>query len=281
MNRTAITVLVIIAMLACAGFVFTAPVVKQGSSGAAYRFTLQAGAVLPPSTEISLVGSQLEGSNPNVFVVSSLTLTGLVTEVSPIIPAQTLAELKWRIQAALDSKDYRKALEYASADLVGSPEEQMLLLKAKAVAYAKLGRLPDAIATLQYVSIMDPLDFDAVDNIAELLLLTGQVEEYRAFVAKHKDHFAVAYDGFLMKYFSALEAYQTDDMTQFRQSVTSLLQSLPVKKEPLLAEWSFSQLLATTALQPPSRKKAVLMTYVSVFMGDIDSKAALAHVNDL
>jgi tetratricopeptide (TPR) repeat protein len=281
MTKTFRNVIVLLAIGSCACPAFAGPGNVEQSGETSPAISLQSESGGAPSSLFSLGAGSAQGSNSDTFSVSSLTLTGIYRRGSAVAPAQTLEELKGKIQSAFELKDYGKVLEYTSVDLVGSPEVQILLLKARALALAKLGRLPDAIATLKYISIMDPGDLDVLDNIAELLLLTGQLQEYREFSANHKQRLDSAYGGFLQKYFEALEAYQTDDAPKFRETIIGLLQSLPAGKHPVMKDWSFSQLLSATNSQPPSRKKVVLMTFISVLMGDLDRNEALARINDL
>jgi len=224
---------------------------------------------------VGRASGQLEMASLNMFEMGELTLTGAVLAASTTVIPQSLAELKWRLKYALDAKNDRAALEYSTVSLIGSPEEERQLMRAKAVALVKLRRIPDAIATLKYVLIMEPNDTALVDNVAELLLITGQISEYRTFASKHKERIDRAYDGVLSKYFSILDAYQSEDEDQFRATAARLLASLPAKNEPLLAGWTFDDLLEATSKQPGTHKRAMLMNFVLVLMGDLSRDDAL------
>ncbi len=237
-----------------------------------------------PSAALSITGGPPSGAVFGAFQLPAITLTGTAASASrPIARPQTLEELKLRLGAALSSKNYRAALEYASIGLtaIGTPEVEGLFLRAKAVALIRLHRTADAIATLKYALVMQPDDSAIVYDIAELLLITGQIDEYRMFESKHKELIDCAYDEVLAKYFSALEAYQTQDEDQFRGTVIRLLASLAPQKEAMLHDWTFDGVLSEISLQIPSRKNAMLELFVWVLMGEIEQEEALKMIKEL
>jgi hypothetical protein len=80
-------------------------------------------------------------------------------------------------------------------------------------------------------------------------------------------------------------AHQVDapriDDDQFRATATRLLTSLPTTQEPLMSNWAFDELVYTTALQPRSKKKAMLMTFIRVLTGNLDHNQAVKLIQSL
>src|ERR1043166_131510 len=173
----------------------------------------------------------------------SLTLTGTVSYGLVMTVPQALAELKEKIQLSIAAKDYKSALDYTMTGLRVSPSD-FQLLSSKAIALAKLHQYPAAIAAVKDALVVEPINPDAIYGLAELLLIAGQIDEYRAFASQHAAQIDGAYDGALGKYFSVVEAYQTKDKDQFRRIVTRSLTALPSRTGAFLRGWEFDELLS-------------------------------------
>jgi hypothetical protein len=244
-------------------------------------FGLSAGSTSAPPAGLSLGGGESSEGVFDTFQVSSLTLTGEVAGTSQFVRPRDADELKRRLQAALDAKNYRLALEYASVPVIAGPQEQALLLKAKATAQLNLNRVPDAIATMRGALALTPNDVSIVYDLAEMMLINGRIDEYRAFAAKYKEQINKAYSGTLAKYLAVLEAYQTMDKEQFRNTVVKILRTLPAHQGALLPGWDFGGLLEATAKQPPSRQKVMLLTFVRFLTGELSQDEALAVMQEM
>ena len=246
--------------------------------------------------KIAIVGGvHAQGTNQaqndvmNPFGLSSLTLTGTVLTAPTMTMGQALAELKQTIQMNLAAEDYQTALNNAMLGLQASPAD-VQLLQARALALSKLHQLPSAIAALKDVLAVQTNDLNCVDSLAELLLITNRIDEYRTFVLEHKAQIASAYDGALAKYFSVLEAYQTVDTERFHAVVTESLAALgsnaeapregtrPTTVRSLLPGWEFGELRYALSKQPDSPKKTALLTFVRVLSGEVSRDAALKAV---
>lgn len=216
----------------------------------------------------------------NLFSIPPLTLTSKVMVAPSPRGPPTVGELVQQLRAALESKDYAMALECAYVGLETIPGN-VEFLTAKVVALTKLHRFPSAIAAQKEVLAVEPNKLEMVYNHAELLLITKQIDEYRALVSKYKPQIDQAYDGVLSKYFSVVVAYQTDDQDQFRRVVTETLTGLPAKRGPLLGDWGFDEPLSVIRSQPDSTKKTMLLTFIRVLTGQINRDEALKTIKEL
>jgi tetratricopeptide (TPR) repeat protein len=171
------------------------------------------------------------------------------------------------------------ALQYANSGLEVSPKDPQLLT-AKAIALVKLHRLPEAVAAYKDLLAAQPDNAKIVCDLAELLLITGQVEEYQALLAKHKSQIDTAYDGVLTKYFSVLEAYQTKNQDEFREVVIQTVAAFPSTTGPVLRGWDFDELLAVISKKSDYRKKSVLTTFVDVLAGKVSRENALKTIKE-
>ena len=217
-------------------------------------------------------------SAANPFAVSGFTLTGDVFAVPPVTLPQAMDDLKQKIQIAIAAKDYESALNYATAGLRVAPEDGQLL-SAKAVALAGLHQYTPAIATLRELLLTQPTNEEAVCGLAELLLISNRVDEYRALASVYKAQIGAAYSGVLAKYFAVLEAYQTVDQQKFRAVVTETLGAFPAKQQRLVPGWQFGELLYALSKQPNSPKKTMLLTFVRVLQGEMARDEAVRVVS--
>ncbi len=213
-------------------------------------------------------------STTGLFTVPPLTLTETAMVASAAKYLETLVELRQAVQTALDSKRYKTALEYTTFGLAASPKD-LQLLAAYATALIRLQRFPEAIAAVKDVLAVDPANPDAVNNLAELLLITGQIDEYRTFMSQHKLQIDAVRGGMLSKYFLVLEAYHTSDTEQFRAVVTQVLKSLPAQAGTFLSDWSFAELFSVVSQPPDSPKKSLLRVFIAALTEEVRRGDAL------
>src|ERR1043166_120875 len=197
----------------------------------------------------------------NAFPISSLTLTGNPAAAALMSGHQALAELKQGIQLSIAEKNYQKALEYAKVGLQVSPTD-FEFLSTKAVALAKLHQYTGAIDAAKDALAVEPGNPDAVYGLAELLLITDRLDEYRKFAASHRFRIDAAYGGALAKYFSALEAYRTANEDKFRGVVAQTVAAFPATTGSLLPGWGFDDVLFAISQQPNTAKRAILLTLI-------------------
>jgi tetratricopeptide (TPR) repeat protein len=217
---------------------------------------------------------------PDPFSMPTLTLTSKVEVTQlPSMP-QTIGELAQQLRAALESKDYTTALEYANVGLRTIPGN-VELLTAKAVALTRLHRFPSAIAAAKDVLAVEPNNLDAAFSLAEILLITNRIDDYRALASKYKSQIDAASDGVLAMYFSVLEAYQTGDKNQLRGIVTQCLRALPSRTGTILRGWDLTDVHSEIAQQPDSPKRTMLITFIRVLEGEISTSQALTIIQNL
>jgi hypothetical protein len=128
--------------------------------------------------------------------------------------------------------------------------------------------------------VVDPDNVELVSNLAELLLITGQVDEYQAFAAKHKSQIDARYDGLLAKYFSVLEAYQTKNSDQFRETVTQTITALPAIIGAYLPGWEFDELLSVVSHKAASPKNPMLTTFIQVLTAGVSREDGLKKIRE-
>jgi hypothetical protein len=227
---------------------------------------------------ISQSGQSNTMATNNPFSTPSLTLTGALVEATG--GSVPLAKVKETIQAALESKDYKTALDFAIIGLKVSPVD-FQLLGAKAIALTRLHRLPEAIAAHRDALAVEPDNINAVCGLAELLLITGQIAEYRTLVAKYKPQIDTTRDGVISKYFSVLEAYWAEDKNRLRSVVTQSLKALPSRKGSPAGDWGFDEVSLMISQQPASPKKVMLAIFLRVLKGEVSRDVALQAIKKL
>ncbi len=196
-------------------------------------------------------------------------------ELSP--EPRTLSELKRQLVRAMDADDYKRALELANMGLANTPWDTDLL-RVKGVALAKLHRYEPAIAALKDALLAGAKDEDLICSLAELILIAGEVRDYRALKSDYKSVIEGAYGGLLVKYFDVLEAYRTGDDNQVRAAAVKLLTALPATGDNRLRNWEFGELQYVVGQQPASEKKTILLTVVRVLSGHLGREEGLAAV---
>ena len=226
---------------------------------------------------VSGAQAQVGGAATNV---PSLTLTGNIPYGATMTVPQVLDELKVKIRLAIAAKDYQSALNNTMAGLRVSPSD-FQLLSSKAIILAKLHQYPAAITAIKDALAVEPNNPDAVYGLAELLLITNRIDEYRALATARKAQIDAAYDGVLAKYFAVLEAYQKQDAEKFRAVVTKSLAALPSRTGPYMSGWEFDEVRAVLSQQPESPKKAMLLMFVRVLQGDVGRDEGLMTIRGL
>ncbi len=235
----------------------------------------------------ALPGTTNEGSSATTTALTlfstqplSLGLFGNQTaspglELSP--EPRTLSELKRQLVRAMDGNDYERALQLADIGLANTPWDTDLL-RVKGVALAKLHRYEPAIAAFKDALLAGGKDEDLICSLAELILIAGEVRDYRALKSDYKSVIEGAYGGLLVKYFDVLEAYRTGDDNQVRTAAVKLLTALPATGDIRLRNWEFSELQYAMGRQPASEKKTILLTVVRVLSGHLEREEGLQKV---
>jgi hypothetical protein len=240
------------------------------------RVSSDRGSVKAPDVVQFSTGGPADMLATKPFAMPSMTLNRRdAVSANPL--AQPLAELKQKLQALLEAGDYETALWYANAGLDVRPKD-LQFLTAKAIALTKLHRLPAAITAYKDVLIVEPDNVELVNSLAELLLITGRIDEYQKFLAQHKTQIDAAYDGLLVKYFSVLEAYQTKATQQFREAVTQTITALPSVIGSYLPGWDFEEGRSMVAQKSDSPKNAMLTAFIQVLTAGVSREDGLKKI---
>lgn len=186
-------------------------------------------------------------------------------------------ELIEKVAELIRTGNYSWALEYLAPALEINPKNEKLL-QLKVTAHGRLGEFSTAIATLAQVLEDEPGKAHAVENMAEFLLLSKQIQQFDSHYAKYKAEIDSARDGALTSYLLALRGAINADMVAMKASLTAYLDSCTEPPTARLGPWGFQEFNIFLPSMPDGPAKTLVITVAQFFEGKIpvsELKAAL------
>lgn len=186
-------------------------------------------------------------------------------------------ELQEKIASLMQAKNYQRALEYGIVGLDLDPHN-IILLKQKASAQWELNDLEGSIITLTQILKEDPNDKSTITNLLELYLLTKRIQDYDELYSKNKFWIDQRDDFILTMYFNLLKSFQLGLEKDIDNQVRTYLQKLPNEQKRYI-KWDFDQVRRILQVQPSSKSKTQLTTFIDFISGTMIKEEALKKID--
>lgn len=179
-------------------------------------------------------------------------------------------ELLEKSQSLRRVGNYRAALEAVSSALENDPNNVNLLYE-KGMNLCKLDDYATAMQTFERMLELDPYNVGAVENLLELYLLNGRLEDY---TNMRKAKASLLQAGQSAKedalYFDILESYQTGTYEQLNARVEAYAEFSSVRRGK--TDWDFTDAERAINDRPRDHKKELLMLFFDRATRKIDIK---------
>ncbi len=179
-----------------------------------------------------------------------------------------ILEIQEKVSALLKQEEVKRASEYVDVGLQIDPND-LILLRFKAVCFYKAARFTDAVEVAEKVLSLEPANIANAEELAELYLLTEQLDKYRALPGPNNNY--LSRNEHLQWYFQAVEQYLLDDYDSLRKHVRALLaNSTAGKKRQVERGWRFDELRTVFSSRESSPVKELLFKSVDFLEGGVD-----------
>lgn len=149
-------------------------------------------------------------------------------------------EIQEKAASLMEQRNFERALEYLGAGL-GLSMNDIVLLGQKAHCLMKLFRFAEAISTCEKIIEEAPDDSSAATNVAELSLLTRDLEKYRNLVGQHPG-IATRDEGKVAWYLESLRCYVESESVALRQNILKGIEHLDDSVKEKFFSWGFDEL---------------------------------------
>lgn len=187
-------------------------------------------------------------------------------------------ELQEKISSLITAKNYQRALEYAIVGLDLDPHN-LILLEQKGLVQGKLNDFEGAIITFTQALKEDPNDKATITNLLEFYLLTKRTQDYDELYSKNRSWIDQSDDSILTMYFNLLKSFQSGLEQDVDKQVREYLQKLPNEQKCYIT-WSFEEVRRMLQVQPSSKAKTHLTTFINFISGSITNEQALKNIDE-
>jgi len=179
-----------------------------------------------------------------------------------------LLEIKEKANSWFNQKGYQRALEYITIGLeLGKNDIE--LLTTKAYTLLKLNNYAEAIEAHKKVLSLDSTNSSIILNLAELYLLTNQVDSYKTLVADKLEFIKSQSEG-LIFYFEAFKNYIDNKPVELKKTISDFLdkQDINIMKN-YLGTWGLDEFRIILNSKQLTPEKTLLFTFTEFLRGAI------------
>ncbi|MBI5042290.1 MAG: hypothetical protein HZC10_00330 [Nitrospirae bacterium] len=175
-----------------------------------------------------------------------------------------LLEIKEKIGSYYRQKGYQRALDYIAIGLEMAKDDIELLM-FRAFSLAQLRNYVEAIETYKKILTIEPMDISAIQNLAELYLVAGQIENYDNIVRDKSEFFKSTP---LLTYLEAFKFYLENKSTDLKNKISDFIekQDVSINKNHLRA-WDFTEFYDVLNSKSDSPEKTLLMNFANYLKG--------------
>lgn len=181
-------------------------------------------------------------------------------------------ELQEKILSLISNKNYLRALEYIAAALELDPNNIMLLTN-KGTCLWKSKNYNGSIEAFIKVIELDPSNYFAIENLAELYVITKKIKEFKDFYGQYREFLKTIDNGAVITYFDGLSAYLDADLPKMKAVIKALIETLTYEKTKK-TNWDFSDI--KNAFQLGSKKPidSMLSLLIKILHGEVNKDEA-------
>lgn len=186
-------------------------------------------------------------------------------------------ELQEKVDSLVSGKNYQRALEYIIPALELDPKN-IILLNHKGTCLWRIKDYIGSINEYQKVVEIEPNNIFAVENIAELYIITNQIDEFDLFYKKHKSVLQSISNGVLIIYFDTLRNYINNNVDEMKRIIRGYIESLTQEKSKK-TNWDFTDIVVAFSPKNDEAKGALLLLLISILKGELNNLEAINKFN--
>ncbi|MBA5640262.1 hypothetical protein H3H37_24665 [Duganella sp. LX20W] len=178
-----------------------------------------------------------------------------------------LLELTEKIGGLVQNRHFDWALEHIKTAMEIDSEFPPLL-KLKAITECGLKDYRAGIISYRQAFDKDKkIDTGSLLNCMEVILLFGDVSEYREMYNKYKAVVDAAHSGFIAKFFEAICCIRNNDLFSLKASMRPVVESSPPGNSSKLGTWNLSEVDEYVELMEDGELKDVGLKFLKFFVG--------------
>jgi tetratricopeptide (TPR) repeat protein len=182
-----------------------------------------------------------------------------------------LLEITEKASAVFNSRNYDWALEHIKVGLEVNAEYPPLI-RLLALCYMKLLRYPEAISAYKKLLLLEPNNHADIQNYAELLVLSKNLENFEEFYTSNKTIIDGAHNGALTAFLNTLAALQKEDLAGSKQAMQSLISTSQPGLSQRMLGWQYDDTASAISKMPPGELKDYANKVVGFFSGSITTE---------
>ncbi len=179
-----------------------------------------------------------------------------------------LLEIKEKAGTLYSQKNYQRALEYAAIGL-DVAKEDVELLTYRAFCLLKLRNYPESIEAHKKVIAIDVTNGGAIQNLAELFLMMGQLDNYKDLL-KSKREFFKSDNNALLTYFEAFKFFMQGNSADLKEIIAEFVEKedLSINKNHI-GNWDFVELYDSIKSMDNSSEKTLFVNFTNYLKGNM------------
>jgi tetratricopeptide (TPR) repeat protein len=177
-----------------------------------------------------------------------------------------LLEIKEKVASWYSQKAYQRALEYIAVGLELAADD-IELLTMRAFSFLSLKNYAEALEAHLKVLAIDPTNQSIIVNLAELYLVTGQLENYKKLLSE-KSAFITSHSEGLLAFLEVFRLFLEGNYQQMKEMIASFVNKNDFSLTKNYMEgWDLSDFQHAISLKPDNPEKALLSSFANYLKG--------------
>ncbi len=183
-----------------------------------------------------------------------------------------ILELQEKVQSLIKIRNYTRALEYLTIGLQLDSED-ITMLSQKRTCLTSLKDYSGGIQCAKLLLEIDQDNMDAIIDLAELYLITRNINEYDKLIEKHKTSIIEKCTIYLIWYFDLIKLYYKKDLDAILQHIENETIQKSEGSVVRIPNWIFIDIKNAIELDEKTPLKSLLLKSIDFLEGKADVAA--------
>ncbi|MCK4957707.1 MAG: hypothetical protein KAS49_08725 [Candidatus Cloacimonetes bacterium] len=182
-----------------------------------------------------------------------------------------ILEIKEKAGDFISIRNYIYALEYVNIGL-NLEKDNISLLDIKALIYTRMQEYDKAVDTQKEILCIESDNVSAIQELAELYLLTNRQEDFSEFRNQNKNILAINSNNILSILLEVLYQYNQKDIEEIDKYTNQILQGLDENERKKVCDWEFSDIRNAIKNDQNSELRKHLECFIKIVSGQMSKK---------
>ncbi|WP_394747664.1 tetratricopeptide repeat protein [Spongiimicrobium salis] len=194
--------------------------------------------------------------------------------------ALKILDLRERIESLIKSRQYIKALEYITVGLEINPE-RIGFKQSKAFVLFRLQKYREAIKLHQEILKIEPKNDDSLFDLAELLLIVKDDQEFEQLRNTYKDELDLNPENPKTVFFDAFYNFNKQNVDLLNSNISIILDGMDTDEVKKHFVWDFSDLKLSIKDRESNSLKRKIIGLTNLLDGSWTKKKYLESIRDV